>query len=439
MVEQDIIINIKYKEDKSKLSKKNITLMDAAKELNTSMKEISRGLSKQGYAINSQGLIYEKFTGRIVDQEKALKESTKKNLTSARLSMMFFAYSVEKAFKGLTASSMDFMGVQDVMNSMLGTMFLPIAEMILDTLLWIWDVWDSLPEPIQKGINALLLIVGVGAAFVGITSSLGLFIKALTDFKIISVAAGTAVSAAFGAIFLALAILIIIFWAADYVLKALGMPGLWQGVSAGIGVVIDMAKQAWIWIQLIFLVYIPNAIKTLVNWFTSLPSMIKSGIDNFVNNVINGTNTIINIFRNLPTNIYNAITSLSSTFIQIGKNMISWLINGITSMASNIANALWNILPRWLQNAINGVGTMAKTIVKAFGGLFGMQQGGIVTRPTPALIGERGPEAVIPLDRIGSIGGINITINTSTIGGNTDIIAREIAEKFSFELSRVRY
>jgi hypothetical protein len=334
---------------------------------------------------------------------------------------------------------MDFMGVQDVMNSMLGTMFLPIAEMILDTLLWIWDVWDSLPEPIQKGINALLLIVGVGAAFVGITSSLGLFIKALTDFKIISVAAGTAVSAAFGAIFLALAILIIIFWAADYVLKALGMPGLWQGVSAGIGVVIDMAKQAWIWIQLIFLVYIPNAIKTLVNWFTSLPSMIKSGIDNFVNNVINGTNTIINIFRNLPTNIYNAITSLSSTFIQIGKNMISWLISGIQSMASNIANALWNILPRWLQNAINGVGTMAKTIVKAFGGLFPIQSGGIVTRPTPALIGERGPEAVIPLDRIGSIGGINITINTSSMGGNTDAIAREIAEKFSFELSRVRY
>jgi len=70
---------------------------------------------------------------------------------------------------------------------------------------------------------------------------------------------------------------------------------------------------------------------------------------------------------------------------------------------------------------------------------FGFQKGGIVTKPTPAIIGERGPEAVIPLDRIGNIGGVYITINTSKVGGNTDMIAREIADKFAFELSRVRY
>jgi microcystin degradation protein MlrC len=42
--------------------------------------------------------------------------------------------------------------------------------------------------------------------------------------------------------------------------------------------------------------------------------------------------------------------------------------------------------------------------------------GGIVTGPTHALIGEAGPEAVIPLDKIGKIGGtVNISIqNTNT-------------------------
>ena len=46
-----------------------------------------------------------------------------------------------------------------------------------------------------------------------------------------------------------------------------------------------------------------------------------------------------------------------------------------------------------------------------------LQSGGIVTRPTRALLGEAGPEAVIPLDRLGSgqVGGggdtYNITIN----------------------------
>jgi len=44
-----------------------------------------------------------------------------------------------------------------------------------------------------------------------------------------------------------------------------------------------------------------------------------------------------------------------------------------------------------------------------------MATGGIVTSPTTALIGEAGPEAVIPLNRMGSMGGstINIVVNGS--------------------------
>lgn len=37
-------------------------------------------------------------------------------------------------------------------------------------------------------------------------------------------------------------------------------------------------------------------------------------------------------------------------------------------------------------------------------------QGGIVTRPTLAMIGEAGPEAVVPLSR-GGLGGITINVN----------------------------
>ena len=41
----------------------------------------------------------------------------------------------------------------------------------------------------------------------------------------------------------------------------------------------------------------------------------------------------------------------------------------------------------------------------------GLQTGGIVTRPTQALIGEAGPEAVIPLDRLDAGGDVYVTIN----------------------------
>ena len=53
--------------------------------------------------------------------------------------------------------------------------------------------------------------------------------------------------------------------------------------------------------------------------------------------------------------------------------------------------------------------------------------GGIVTGPTPALIGEAGPEAVIPLDRLGKMGGntYNITVNSGP-GTNGAAVGEQI-------------
>jgi len=44
-------------------------------------------------------------------------------------------------------------------------------------------------------------------------------------------------------------------------------------------------------------------------------------------------------------------------------------------------------------------------------GFEAMAAGGIVTGPTMALIGEAGPEAVIPLDKMSAMGGVNIYVN----------------------------
>ena len=41
----------------------------------------------------------------------------------------------------------------------------------------------------------------------------------------------------------------------------------------------------------------------------------------------------------------------------------------------------------------------------------GLANGGIVRRPTLARIGERGPEAVVPLGRGGGMGSMNVTVN----------------------------
>ena len=45
-----------------------------------------------------------------------------------------------------------------------------------------------------------------------------------------------------------------------------------------------------------------------------------------------------------------------------------------------------------------------------------MAQGGIVTQPTYTLTGEAGPEAIIPLDRLGGI--IESALDGSSVGGS---------------------
>ena len=64
-----------------------------------------------------------------------------------------------------------------------------------------------------------------------------------------------------------------------------------------------------------------------------------------------------------------------------------------------------------------------------------MATGGIVNSPTLAMIGEAGPEAVIPLSRMGQMGGgINITVNTGV--GDPVAIGKGIVDALTAYKSR---
>lgn len=59
-----------------------------------------------------------------------------------------------------------------------------------------------------------------------------------------------------------------------------------------------------------------------------------------------------------------------------------------------------------------------------------MAEGGVALRPTRRLMGEAGPEAVIPLHRLGDIGrrmgGGGITVNIGGISGGGDLDAETV-------------
>jgi phage-related protein len=120
-------------------------------------------------------------------------------------------------------------------------------------------------------------------------------------------------------------------------------------------------------------------------------------------------------FRDIVDAVFDAI----KTGIKGGMDAITGYLTFVMGVYKGIFNAigkLWNNtigklkfkIPDWVPG-IGGNGFEVPDIPM-------LANGGIVSSPTLALIGERGPEAVIPLDRMGSMGGgMNITVQAGLV------------------------
>ena len=114
------------------------------------------------------------------------------------------------------------------------------------------------------------------------------------------------------------------------------------------------------------------------------------------------------------------------------------IFDGIGGAFKGVINAVIAGLEGGLNFAIKGLNIILDGIDKAAGPWvnFGeipnvklprLAEGGITTGPTIAMIGEKGPEAVIPLDRLGSMGGgMNITVNVN--GGDPNSVVRALQQ-----------
>jgi hypothetical protein len=96
----------------------------------------------------------------------------------------------------------------------------------------------------------------------------------------------------------------------------------------------------------------------------------------------------------------------------------------IVRLAAAAATAA--VLSLILGGITGGAPVIAGAASNSFGGIFksllGLASGGIASRPTPALIGDGGPEAVIPLSQLANIiGGVAMQMGGGG-GGNLSIV-----------------
>ena len=119
------------------------------------------------------------------------------------------------------------------------------------------------------------------------------------------------------------------------------------------------------------------------------------------------------------------------------KDLGASIFDGISGAFKGVINAVISNLEQGLNFAIKGLNIILDGIDKAAGPWvnFGeipdvklprLGEGGITTGPTIAMIGEKGPEAIIPLDRAGGLGMGGNTITVNVNGGDPDSVVRAI-------------
>lgn len=145
-----------------------------------------------------------------------------------------------------------------------------------------------------------------------------------------------------------------------------------------------------------------NYINTLTDYSEDSMSIVQMMVDDFGKKGGESAWRLINDFKEAQTP-----GEWSDVGIEIGKAAGSGVATGLdksiplvtneaTQMARAIEKQLKGVKVTYKMNNVTGIQRNGTTIQA-------MAQGGIVTKPTFTLTGEAGPEAIIPLDKLGGI------------------------------------
>ena len=157
----------------------------------------------------------------------------------------------------------------------------------------------------------------------------------------------------------------------------------------------------------------------LLGWIAQLLPEAVAGITRFV----------VDLVAKIPGLFFSLIATMVNLGTRLGGDLVQALfeaLKGLGSKGLDVGKAFANSIIGFInRNVIDKINDLLEFKISAFGASYTVNppdigqipmlaEGGIVTSPTLALIGEAGPEAVIPLSKMGGMGGgANITVNVN--------------------------
>jgi hypothetical protein len=188
-----------------------------------------------------------------------------------------------------------------------------------------------------------------------------------------------------------------------------------------------------------------NAIGFIVGFFTKLPGRLLTALPPIIfalkdiakafaqfllEKVARIMDKIVDFFIALPKKLLDAGIQIASALLEMGidfgKKIINGIVEGLRRAGGAIKDFIMTLIPD-VGDIVDSVVGGAKSLGKKALGVIGFADGGIVTKPTLGLVGEAGPEAIIPLSKAGAMGTV-VNINVTTGVGDPVAIGDEVVE-----------
>jgi len=380
-----------------------------ADKLGVSYNGLHMGLRRAGMQLEDNGDLSTDTGQKIKNQTAAQQKlvASTKRFRMELLSVMFFGMAVARIFGALTKGSLEASGATSVWGVITMMVGLPAAMKMTEWLLKLYAAYDILPDGMKEFISWTLFS---GQALGSLLQGFGMFGLGIIGMKT-------------------------------------AFPWLTAGLK-GVGTAFTWVGAKLALIPSVF-AYVGGALVVLWGLFRGIGGWIQGNWWKMVSGTVIAVGGIIALVMGgwIPLAIAAAIGG-----IMLLADKFSWLKKSVMSILSPIT---------YLVSIMMNLGDSFKTgnwkgfwgRVNALGSLntwwdsnsTAMASGGIVTSPTRALIGESGPEAVIPLTGPNAGAGLGGLVYSPTINVNASVsnemdvrsIARILNDMLYTELRRL--
>ena len=166
---------------------------------------------------------------------------------------------------------------------------------------------------------------------------------------------------------------------------------------------------------------LPDYFTMIQTWINGVISWFERSVIPIINMILNPVSLLTTILPTLLSVVQNVMAFFKDT-LEPAINAIKNAVTRVTNTASTVKSAITNPKGTLEKVADNGKGLWNSTVGSWTG--LKLATGGVITSPTIAMVGESGPEAVIPLDRANGLGATYVINVNGDVYGVSDLESR---------------